>query len=92
MKACEISLGVLFKPVIKEEQQWRRKMEQAGAKQKVFVVQFSKPSLRVARGNNRPDTGPLFLGGYKYKRPNVSVVYSFWLSAFIASQKIGDQR
>lgn len=67
-------------------------MEQAGAKQKVFVFQFSKPCLRVAGGNNHPDTGPLFLGGYKYKRPNVSVVYSLWLSVFITSQKIGDQR
>lgn len=61
-------------------------------KKKVFVLWFSKPSLRVTWGNIRPDTGPLFQGGYKYKRPNVSVVCDFWLSALIASQKIGDQR
>lgn len=67
-------------------------MEQACVKQKVFVFRFSKPFLRVTRGNNRPDTGPLFQGGYKYKRPNVSVVCDFWLSALITSQKIGDQR
>lgn len=67
-------------------------MEQACVKQKVFVFQFSKPSLIVAWGNNRPDTGPLFLGGYKYKNPNVSVVHGFWLPALITSQKIGDQR
>lgn len=67
-------------------------MEQAGAKQKVFCFSVFKARLRATGGNNHPDTGPLFLGGYKYKRPNVSVVYSLWLSVFITSQKIGDQR
>lgn len=68
------------------------KTEQACVKQKVFVFQFSKPSVRATGGNNHPDTGPLFLCGFKYKSPNVSVVHGFWLAALITSQKIGDQR
>lgn len=50
-------------------------MGQARVKQKVFF--FSKPSVGVSGGrggNNRPDTGPLFLDGYEFKWPNVSVV------------------
>lgn len=67
------------------------KTEQACVKQKVFVFQCSKPSVRAAGGNNRPDTDPLFLHTPKYKSPNVSV-HGFWLSALVTSQKIGDQR
>lgn len=36
--------------------------EQAFAKQKVFVFQRSKRAVRIAGENNRPGTGPLFLG------------------------------
>ena len=68
MKACEISffVGGCF-----VQARYQRGTTKAGEKRrnrlvcdgKVFVFQFSKPfSLRVAGGNNRPDTGPLFPG------------------------------